>query len=291
MVREMQKVLEQLGTSGEQLLGEGGEAQVYALDASNVLRLHQPGTSVNDALSRKALLDEIGKGASHLWFNTPEVLEVGTLLGHTYSIERRIVGESLTDALRTAGETSRGRLVSRYMDAAWAIGEIAVVRPTLGEVSAVDAVRRDSFSGYLAERARRSLSGTALAHIDAEALATELGEAVDPPALVHLDFFAGNVMTDGDEITGVIDFGYSTIIGDRRLNPVAAAVHLASPRITPVATTADRATAMSWIVEHGLEGYYSAGERWMAAYWMFASDDDPVILPWSRSVLDPDRVA
>ncbi len=283
----MDGVLEQLGTSADQLLGEGGEAKVYALDESHVLRMHQPGSSLDDALSRKLLLDEIAVGASHLWFTTPEVIEVGALLGHTYSIERRIDGEPLIDALRTADDSTRALLVSRYMDAAWSTGEISVARPSFGEVSADEPIAGNSFSEYLAERARRSLADTPLAHIDAQSLADALGEPVDAPALVHLDFFAGNVMADGDEVTGVIDFGYSTIIGDRRLTPVAAAVHLVSPRITPVATAEDRDVAMSWIAEHELQDYYPAGERWMAAYWMFASVDDPVILPWSRSVLDP----
>lgn len=282
----MDDVLEQLGTSRELLLGEGGEAKVYALDQSHVVRLHEPGASVEGAMARKALLDEITAGSSHLWFAVPEVLEVDTLLGHTYSVERRIPGVSLLDALRTADEPTRSQLVSRYMDAAWATGDITLVRPSFGEVSAEDAVECDTFGDYLCERARRSLADSPLSHVDARSLADALGEPVEPPALVHLDFFAGNVMADGDEVTGVIDFGYSTIIGDQRLNPVAAAVHLVSPRITPVATAADRAVAMSWIAEHELQDYYPSGERWMAAYWMFASADDPVILPWSTSVLD-----
>lgn len=284
----MDDVLEQLGTSRDQLLGEGGEAQVFALGESQVLRLHQPSESADDALSRKLLLDEIAARASHLWFATPAVIEVGALLGHTYSIEERIDGVPLIDALLTADEATRARLVARYMDAAWATGEISVVRSSFGEAAGSNPIRRSTFCEYLAERARRSLADTPLEHIDEQALADALGEPVDAPALVHLDFFAGNVMADGDQITGVIDFGYSTIIGDRRLTPVAAAVHLVSPRITPVATDTDRALAMNWIAEHELGDYYAAGERWMAAYWMFASDDDPVILPWSKSVLDPD---
>lgn len=283
----MDDVLTQLGTSHEELLGEGGEAKVYALDESLVVRIHQPGESVDNARSRKLLLDEIAAGASHLWFDTPEVIEVGTLFGHTYSIERRIDGESLIQALRTAEGATRARLINRYMDAAWATGKISLVRPSFGEVAGDNPIECDSFSEYLAERAGRSLADTPLAHIDAQSLAKALGEPVDAPSLVHLDFFAGNVMADGDQITGVIDFGYSTIIGDRRLTPVAAAVHLVSPRITPVATDTDRALAMNWIAEHELGDYYSAGEQWMAAYWMFASADDPVILPWSKSVLDP----
>ena len=47
-------------------------------------------------------------------------------------------------------------------------------------------------------------------------------------------------MVHEDQLTAVIDFGYSSIIGDRRMNAMVAAAHLVTPRITPTITADDQ---------------------------------------------------
>lgn len=272
-----------------QLLGSGGEAHVYALDDERVLRVYGNGTSLAAAQSRARLLDEIAHGAQRLPFATPIVLSCGELTvaegeKRVYAVEKRIAGTSLLDALRTVAGEPRRRLIEQYMDAAWALGEVVVRRPYFGELDHWDPLSAETFTHYLAERARRSVTGTAFEHLDTQALSTELGEPMTEPTFVHLDYFAGNVMADAGRITAVIDFGYSSIIGDRRMNVVAAAAHLMSARITPVVTEADRAVARDWLQARGLTDYYAAGERWMAAYWLFVRDD-PTVVAWAHEIL------
>jgi aminoglycoside phosphotransferase (APT) family kinase protein len=103
-------------------------------------------------------------------------------------------------------------------------------------------------------------------------------------AFVHLDAFAGNMLTDGARITAVLDIGPSSAAGDRRLDPISAAVYLASPEITPTATPADVDVAMSWLRNARLDDWFEPGRRWLAGYWS-AAIDDPRVLEWCRAVL------
>ena len=91
-------------------------------------------------------------------------------------------------------------------------------------------------------------------------------------SLVHLDAFAGNMLSDGNVITAVLDYGQVAIVGDRRLDVLAAAVYF-DGAVTPGATDADRAVAQAWLGEHDLVALYDPARRWLAAFWSFAEDD------------------
>ena len=115
-------------------------------------------------------------------------------------------------------------------------------------------------------------------------MAVAIGELCGPPAFVHLDYFAGDVIVDENQLTAVIDFGYSSIIGDRRMNALVAAAHLVTPRITPTITADDQAIAYAWLRERDLFKYFEHGLPWLAAYWTFASDDAR-LYEWCCSIL------
>jgi hypothetical protein len=101
---------------------------------------------------------------------------------------------------------------------------------------------------------------------------------------VHLDAFAGNMLTDGARITAVLDIGVTSIAGDGRLDPLSAAVYLASPDITPTATPADADVAMSWLRNAGLFEWFEPARRWLAGFWS-AAYDDPRVLKFCQGVL------
>ncbi len=200
------------------------------------MHLFREGASAEVVAARTNLLAEIAAGATHLPFETPVVLEQGAFFGRIYTIEKRIPGTSLLSALATTQDTVRRSLIEQYMAAAWKMGSIHITRRFIGEIGRKDAIQATAWQAYLTERARRSLAASPLTNIDADALAASVGELCDAPAFVHLDYFAGNVMVHEDQLTAVIDFGYSSIIGDRRMNAMVAAAHLVTPRITPYYT-------------------------------------------------------
>jgi aminoglycoside phosphotransferase (APT) family kinase protein len=279
-------VLDALGIGPDDLLGQGGEAWVYGLDGARVARIYRPGTSEPGVNGRITLLQEMTANAGRVPFAIPTVLDRLEVGAHWITIERRLAGRPLIDLLLTATGPIREQLIIAYLEAAAAIHRLGVVRPWYGELlDGPDAIRTATFRDYLTQRAARSLAtaGSDFAHISAAALAGALPEP-DRPALVHLDAFPGNMLANEDgEITAVLDFGVVAIMGDARLDPLAAAVYL-DPPITPTATGYDRQLAQDWLADHDLDHLYQPARRWLAAFWSFAQDDPP-LFAWCRAVL------
>jgi aminoglycoside phosphotransferase (APT) family kinase protein len=257
---------------------------VYALDDDRVLRVLHAGGTESDIRRRQDLVDELAR--SPLPFALPSVIEVGELDGRTFAIERRLPGRSVMDELRNCEGEARARLIEGHLDAAAALGDLHLEpRSGYGELIIDDAIVTSTWRAYLEQRAARNLARSTpdLQSIDAVALAAALPEPA-AAAFVHVDAFAGNMLTDGTRITAVLDIGPTSLAGDRRLDPVSAVVYLASPDISPAANRSDVDVATSWLRAHGLHDWFEPAQRWLAAFWSFAVDD-PRVLEWCRSVL------
>lgn len=279
------RVLAALGIRGSAFLGSGGEAEVYALDERRVARIHRRGTSDTHVRRRVALLEELARGAEALPFAIPSVVDVEAVADRLVTIETRLPGRALSSILRDS-PARRQSLIRAYLDAADRIGDIALSRSAYGEIASPEPIRTRTFRAYLQRRAERSLAGAeaAFAAVDPAGLAAALPEPKHA-SLVHLDVFPGNVLADADAITAVIDFGSTCIVGDRRLDPLAAAAYLDSP-ISPEATAADRRTAREWLAEHSLLELDGPARRWLGAYWSRAGDH-PQLIEWCRGLLFP----
>jgi aminoglycoside phosphotransferase (APT) family kinase protein len=280
----LDSVLSRLEIGADALLGHGGEALVYALDADRVARIYHPGANPVTVDERAALLRELGNSAHHVPFAIPEVLETHTVDGRMATIERRLPGRPLNEVLGEAAGEARTRLIHAYLDAAARIGDLRIDRPWVGDLMGGSPIRTTTFGDYLTQRAARSLAaaGNDFAQVDAQALAAALPEPATGE-LVHLDAFPGNMLSDGESITAVVDFGVVAIIGDRRLDPLSAAAYL-TPAITPVATDEDRRLAHAWLAERDLSDLFIPAQRWIAAFWSFAYDDEP-LYEWCQSIL------
>jgi aminoglycoside phosphotransferase (APT) family kinase protein len=289
--RELAALFRALGLTPESLLGSGGEAHVFALDAARVARVYHPDSALADVAARTGLLTALARQSAHLTFGLPQVLDTCVQGGRIVTIERRFAGRTLAQVLAdTALLDPRARprrdgLVRAFLTA---VAELATLRLTLpfrGEVCREQGIRTPDFRSYLVARAQQSLAqaGAVFASVSAQALADALPVS-DEPYLVHLDTFAGNVLIgDDDRVTAVLDFGAMTACGDARLDAVASVVYLA-PEITPAADDADRHTARLWLEQAGLSAWLTPVERWLAALWSFV-DDDPAVRRWCRRVL------
>jgi Ser/Thr protein kinase RdoA (MazF antagonist) len=282
--RALSPVLSVLGISASHRLGQGGEAVVYALDADRVARIHRRGTRLAQVEARSALLAELADSADRVPFAIPEVLETRQIHGHSVTIEPRLPGSCLQDALAASRGAGRAALVRSYLEAAAQIGALEIGRSWCGDLCRADAVRTETPRTYLAERAASSLrqAGREFQAIDARALADALP---DPSrvSVVHLDAFPGNMLTDGRRVTAVLDFGVFSIRGDPQLDVLQAAVYLQAP-MTPNASEGDRELARAWLGERELEPYLEAAERWTAAFWS-QWHDDARLHRWCRSIL------
>ena len=268
------------------LLGHGGEAWVYALDAERIVRVHHAGTVRETVDHRTSLLAELARSVDAVPFRIPGVLETSVVDERIVTIEPRLPGRPLLELLRESKGSARAALLRSYLDAAARIGDLRVERPWYGDLAQSVPIHTGSFREYLRRRAARSLAGAGpdFARLDPDALADALPEA-EAPDLVHLDAFPGNMLGDGSAVTAVLDFGVIALVGDRRLDPLAAVAYLA-PNITPTANPTDRALAREWLAERGLAELYEPARRWLAAFWSIARDDRR-LHEWCREVLLP----
>ncbi|MFM7225317.1 MAG: phosphotransferase family protein [Actinomycetota bacterium] len=270
-------VLARFGIARTQPIGAGGEATVYALGTERVLRVAHPGTDASDLQQRYELLAELAR--TPLPFALPEVLDTGETAGRRWAVERRHPGAPLATALVAARGPARVRLVEGYLAAAATLGDVVPeARPWFGDLIGPEPVRADTFAGWLLARAASGLARSTpeLQAVDPEPLAAAVATALgpsSPPAFVHLDVTPTNVLTEYGRITAVLDIGPSSAIGDRRLDPVTAAVHLCEPAVTPGVTPADVDAARGWLRAAGLDELYAPVRRWLGAFWAFATDD------------------
>ena len=276
--------LSALGAPDAPLLGEGGEARVYALGHRQVLRLMRPGASLTQQRVRAELLAEIAAGRGAIAFATPEVERLVEVGGRVAVIERRLPGTPFSQALSEAQGAERQQLLLSYLEAASQIGDIAIKRDFFGDLGSERAIRRPSYRDYLQARLEvtRSLPGP-LSHLPI----TDLDGIPDCSSgtFVHFDFFPGNVLVEAGRVTAVIDFGATSMIADRRLDCWSAVAYL-DAELAPEANLEDRALALHWLEQRGFGAEFAAAKRWIASYWCFAFDD-PKVSAWCSRVLAP----
>lgn len=277
-------VLAALGIGSGALLGQGGESWVYLTDNNRIARINRPGTALAQVIARTTLLSELSRSAEKVSFAIPEVFDTIIIGEFIVTIERRLPGRPLNQVLNQITGSAREPLIRAYLEAAARIGDLAIERSWYGDLMKMDAIQTKSFFTYLKQRAARSLkaAGPDFMGIDSTQLASALPEPAGA-ALVHLDAFPGNMLVDEGNISAVLDFGAPAIMGDRRLDPLTAAVYL-DPAITPTATGRDRSIAQAWLKEKNLTDFYTPTRNWIAAYWSFATDDLN-LYRWCRKTL------
>ncbi|HUW02525.1 MAG TPA: hypothetical protein VMW08_09265 [Acidimicrobiales bacterium] len=284
--RGVTEVLAEVGADADGFLGFGGEAWVWAIDADRVVRVVR---SLEPDAGRTVLrrYDLVAELARDGWrFPLPEAIESGEVAGRPFVIERRLPGRPMREVLGTLGRRDRDRLIADHLDATEIIGDLHLeARGYWGDLIADHPLRTDTWSEYLVGVAIRNLSVAPpeFADVDGTAIAEELPSCA-MPSYVHLDAFAGNMLAEGPSISAVIDFGPMSIVGDRRLDVLAAAAYLRSDQITPEADEGDGLVAMAWLGDRDLVDFYEPARRWLAAYWSWASDDTK-LNAWCREVL------
>ena len=277
-------LLTHFGTDASRRLGSGGEAKVYAVDNARVLRLMDHGADPHSFALRNQLIDRLD--ASSHGFNVPELLDTGQIDGQLYSIEARIPGQSMDKELKGLTGHLRENLILSYLETSLKIRELSSAPMWFGDAARPDDIRSDALADYMRQRAAASLNAAGLSvDVDTIVAAVKTNSA---PGLVHLDYFPGNVMSQDGQVTGVIDFGYSTVWADPDFTPVLAAVYL-ERRILDSVQPGDMPFARSWLAQNQISHLFAPLRRWIAAYWSFCADDDPETFSFVCSVLGIDQ--
>lgn len=271
----LEAVLAKFSISDEQLLGAGGESRVYALNDDLVLRVYH-GSAGGTIRERKALLSALPRDA--VPFAIPEIVDDGRIGGSAYTVERRLGGRSLGAVLANLDGDSRENAWRNYLDAAAAIARLKIDGNDFGETVGWGGtpLRTQSWTGFLLacmdrglqdrrDALSRDVTGFDVAFDRIRRRVMALGEPAER-ALVHGDFHPHNVMVDEDgRVTGVIDFGGNTLIGDQRMD-LASAVIYATASETPDVDARDTKFLMDEVCRRYGDGFFDVVEAYRGYY-------------------------
>lgn len=286
-------VLEHFGVRQHAYLGGGGEARVYALDDTRVLRVERGIDSGGglDYMARRQLF-YAGLRDQVLPFALPEILDVGKQAGVVYAVERRLPGRSLQDRSGDLRGPQRDRALWAFVEAAHALATIPLPDQSYGELLMRGApIRAASWPDYLHARFTANLAGGyADLRDDVPGLDDKLGrlrtqlatlESHPPKRLVHGDFGPANVLlTDDLRVSAVIDFGYATLVGDPRQDLACA---LASIDLAPAHSDSDTRTLRATIARQWGEDLLPVLDLYRAYYAVYfcgCKADDPATYWW-----------
>jgi Ser/Thr protein kinase RdoA (MazF antagonist) len=229
-------ILQQFGITPAALLGKGSESSVYALDQARVLRIYGRGASLDYIQARVTFYTQLA--TQRPAFAIPVVLDYGVIDAHPYSIEQRMHGHDFARILPQLTGQDRTHALISYLNLAMQIGTIAFPDALFGEmILPYGALQRQTWPQFLCDRVQQTLA-TSQSDVEQdvpqvdhllESFYTRVRQLLALPAkaLVHGDYFPGNVFID-DTLTvyAVGDFGYSTVVGDPQMDIAGAILFL-----------------------------------------------------------------
>ncbi|GAA4219133.1 phosphotransferase [Actinocatenispora rupis] len=212
------------GFAVEEALGSGMEAAAFTLGPDSVVKVWFDRTAADLAPLVSFYAELLDAG---LPFATPDVREVSSLAGRAVTVERRLPGGTLHDAL-ASGAIGPPTAQSAALTVITALAEVAAgpaaaALPVLGEAppwSPNAPTWGDALAAVLRRRLDRYGAGLRAAVRDLDAkvagvlrLLAELPPA--PRGLVHGDLCQPNVLVDDTgRVTALLDWGFLTTKGD-----------------------------------------------------------------------------
>ena len=241
---------------------------------------------------------EIGRGRPS--FALPEILEQGEVDGVFFSVDRLIPGRALHELLPVLAGSDREKALASYTDAVFEIASLPFARDEYGELLRdADSIQATTWTAYLLARMRVALDAAPWLADDVRAfdsIVEKLTERIEglPPSskvLVHGDYFPGNVLISDDlRVSGVIDFGPLTVMGDQMLDVASALMFLEVVR--PGYVEADTEFVRNRLVARvgrGLLDAVTTYSGWYAIRFSPYREDDANLYQWCVSTLQ--RVA
>jgi|GEM_PF-2134727 len=228
---ELTALFTKLGIAQPQLLGEGVEARIYALNDQQVVRIYKQHSRAakQDLIKLQqfyALLsaDDADFAVPHIY----KIAEQGDIL---YSIDRRLSGAPLGKQLGAYSPKAAQPLLQKYLQTADAIASLCPPFTSFGEILGQQPVQTTSWPDFLVQKTGQAYA-TAKTIFDEEITAANMAAvlqfiaseaqavaAIPTPLLVHGDFNAMNVLALPDgTITAVSDFNDQSVAGDPRMD-------------------------------------------------------------------------
>jgi putative membrane protein len=299
-------LLATFGTGRDQLLGAGGESEVFAIDHERVLRLYRSRHEAprRTATQLQALYQHWSGG--DIGLELPLIIEVGELNGRFFTLDRRFSGRNFSGWLQHADITQRRAALITFLDATERLQRLQSPVPGFARLIGDGAPQQFS---TLVELLSNMLRGPAQASQDQlerdvpdvadvwNQLHAALAQRFVAPAVVHGDVCPPNAYLSqgpqGPVVTGIADFSPHTVHADPLMDIAGALIFL---ELEPYA---DAAADAAWLEAVAVERHGREIVRWIDVYRRFygfyfsnAYAFDPALYAWcvrqlSRSAVSP----
>jgi putative membrane protein len=288
------ELLSAFGTGRDQLLGSGGESEVFALDHDRVLRLYRSRHEApRHTASQLRALYESWRGID-IGIELPLIIDMGESSGRFYTVDRRFSGRNFSGWLQYADRTQRRPALISFLDATERLQRLP--SPVAGFARLIGDGSPQQF-GTLTELLASMLHGplqTSRAQLERDVpavgdvwngLHADLALRSVMPALVHGDACPPNAYVSngpqGPVVTGIGDFSPHTITADPLMDVAGALIFL---ELEPYAEApADAAWLEAVAVErHGrdIARWIDVYRRYYGFYFSNAYAFDPTLYAW-----------
>jgi putative membrane protein len=295
------QLLAAYGTGRDQLIGSGGESEVFALDQDRVLRIYRSRHEAPRRTAAQLRALYVSWRVIDIGIELPLIMEMAERNGCFYTVDRRFSGRNFSSWLQSADMTQRRAALISFLDATERLQQLP--SPVAGFARLIGDGAPEQF-GTLGEllasmlwgplqmsrtRLERDVPGVSEVW---NRLHADLAQRSVAPALVHGDVCPPNAYLsqapDGAVVTGIGDFSPHTVHGDPLMDLAGALIFL---ELEPYADApADAAWLEAVAVErHGREivPWINVYRRFYGFYFSNAYAFDPMLYAWCLRQLSP----
>ena len=288
------ELLAAFGVSRDQLLGSGGESEVFAIDHDRVLRLYRNRHEAPRRTAMQLLALYQSWSGSDIGLELPLIIDVGERNGRFFSVDRRFSGRNFSGWLQHADMTQRRPALISFLDATERLQQLPSPVPGFARLIGEGAPQQ---FGTLAELLSSMLKGpieSSQAQLERDIpdvaevwnqLHGDLGQRSVTPAVVHGDVCPPNAYLSqgpqGPVVTGIADFSPHTVQADPLMDIAGALIFL---ELEPYA---DAAADVAWLETIAVERHGREIVRWIDVYRRFygfyfsnAYAFDPTLYAW-----------
>ena len=269
-------LLAAFGTGRDQLLGSGGESEVFGIDHERVLRLYRSRHEAprKTAAQLQALYQHWS--GSDIGLELPLIIEVGELNGRFFTVDRRFSGRDFSGWLQHADITQRRAALITFLNATERLQRLQSPVPGFARLIGDGAPQQFS---TLVELLSNMLRGPTQASQDQlerdvpdvadvwNQLHAALAQRSVAPAVVHGDVCPPNAYLSqgpqGPVVTGIADFSPHTVHADPLMDIAGALIFL---ELEPYA---DAASDVAWLEAVAVERHGREIVRWIDVYRRF----------------------
>jgi putative membrane protein len=282
------------GIGRDQLLGSGGESEVFAIDHDRVLRLYRDRHEAPRQTAAQLQVLYQSWSDSDIGLELPLIIELGELNGRFFTVDRRFSGRNFSGWLQSADMTQRRAALITFLDATERLQHLRSPVPGFARLIGDSAPQQ---FGTLVELLSNMLSGPTQSsrdHLERDVphvaevwnqLHAALARRSVAPAVVHGDVCPPNAFLSqgpqGPVVTGIADFSPHTIHADPLMDVAGALIFL---ELEPYA---DAAADAAWLEAVAVERHGREIVRWIEVYRCFygfyfsnAYASDPTLYAW-----------